>query len=446
MITKSSEHNPNYLAEVVLLQESDFAPHPNADRLKLAYVNFEPVIVHVNTKAGLYIFFPAESQISPEILSYLNAFRDSSLNEDQEAKGFFDKNGRVRAQKIRGEYSLGFLIPAEKIVSFAKDKLQMDLVLKKGQSFDAIGEYIALKKYEPVLGHQSARAQGKSSKKGVFETDRIIPEQVRLHFDTKHFAKPENYRKMLPDTIITITEKIHGTSFSVGNLLVKKKKSWWQKLIPFWNPKEHGIVYASRRVVRNDSYKKDKPQKGFYSGYDNYADYANKLAPLLPKGFTVYGEAVGYYSTGKKIQPPYNYGCKLKEFELYIYRVTFTGADNHVVELTSKEAKKFCEQRGLNFVPILYLGSAQDLVPLDDLSLAPIDDVSVEEWRRHFVSKLAEMFLEKDCQFHIGSGLPAEGICIRLEEQEGDNIYKMKSKRFLELETEQLDKQSKGQV
>lgn len=472
--SKSKDHNPNYLATVIDVKESDFREHPNAHSLKIAEPIYgEPVITHINTAPQLHVLFPVESQIDEKLLSYLDAYRTQSKNRNPNTKGYFDDNGRVRAQKIRGEYSLGFMIPAKTLQNFAEEVLHVDLELYDGDKFDSIGEHVVLKKYEVNYNQGSANASS-TTQKGVRETDRIIANQVRLHFDTEHFAR-EGKLFIKPDSPITITEKLHGTSFSVGNLLVKRKKNWFQKLVPFWNPKEYGTVYTSRRVVKNDSYQENG--KAHWSGYDNYADYAAELENMLPAGFTVYGEAVGYYSTGKLIQPPYDYGCEKYEHKLFLYRVTFTNPQGEVRELVSSEAKKFCEIRGWNFVPVLFIGEAKNLVPMRredkeeseeavqpskfkvlkdmDYNKPTVGELigsaahkydGLQKWRNRFVEKLAEMFLEKDCQFHVGQDLPAEGICIRIEDKNGKNIFKMKSKRFLELETDQLDAEAKGQA
>ena len=43
MLKLTDKHNPNYVAEVVAITRLD--PHPNADRLQIATIYSQPVIV-----------------------------------------------------------------------------------------------------------------------------------------------------------------------------------------------------------------------------------------------------------------------------------------------------------------------------------------------------------------------------------------------------------------
>ena len=61
----------------------------------------------------LYIFFPAECQISHDFLNQNNLYRHSELNQDREKKGFFEDNRRVKSIKFKGVISTGFIIPLE---------------------------------------------------------------------------------------------------------------------------------------------------------------------------------------------------------------------------------------------------------------------------------------------------------------------------------------------
>ena len=51
---------------------------------------------------------------------------------------------------------------------------------------------------------------------------------------------------------------------------------------------------------------------------------------------------------------------------------------------------------------------------------------------------LCENYLEEDCKYNP-KGTPSEGIVVRRDGQETFSAYKLKSKRFLEFETKQLD-------
>ena len=112
-LVKSKNCDINYLAKIVKLDVFEKHPDPEVTKLKIAVVDGYKVIVGIDSKPGFYVYFPALSQINPEFLSYANLFRDNTLNKDENKKGFFEKNGKVTAIKLRGQLSEGFLIEAE---------------------------------------------------------------------------------------------------------------------------------------------------------------------------------------------------------------------------------------------------------------------------------------------------------------------------------------------
>ncbi|WP_434127600.1 hypothetical protein, partial [Enterococcus faecium] len=76
-------------------------------------------------------------------LSYTNSFDESSLNKDQQITGFFKKHGRIRAVRLRGIMSEGYVVPISSIIDFAKNKLGVKLKesdLCSGVEFDTIGK------------------------------------------------------------------------------------------------------------------------------------------------------------------------------------------------------------------------------------------------------------------------------------------------------------------
>ena len=102
--------NPNYRAKIVKIDRLE--PHPNADKLQITVVDFQRIIVGIDTKIGdLFVYFPLESQINDEFISFFNGYSDAESNLDKTKKGFFGKKGRVKATRLRGEISEGYLHP-----------------------------------------------------------------------------------------------------------------------------------------------------------------------------------------------------------------------------------------------------------------------------------------------------------------------------------------------
>jgi hypothetical protein len=152
----------------------------------------------------------------------------------------------------------------------------------------------------------------------------------------------------------------------------------------------------------------------------------------LPEGFTVYGEAVGFTSNNIPIQKGFDYGCKQGEKKVFIYRITFTNSRGYVYNLSTNAVIDFCKRYGLEHVPYFFVGRFNDLVDL--LS----DGVEVNQ--DNIIPCLEDYFkFNEDCHM-CNTKVPREGIVIRKESQFDFEPYKLKSFRFLEFETKQLDK------
>ena len=156
-LIKSKTANINYLAKIVNVES--FEKHPNADSLKCAHVGGYNIIVGLDEPTGLYVYFPTSCEINSNILSYLNLYREKSLNANPECKpGFFENNGRVKAIKLRGIVSEGFLLPVESLNSFFENTVNktLDFTGLNGLEFDACKndskEFWICKKYI-VLSH-----------------------------------------------------------------------------------------------------------------------------------------------------------------------------------------------------------------------------------------------------------------------------------------------------
>lgn len=245
MITISKNANTNYLCKVVELK--GLHKHSNADRLQVVSIDFNNVITGMDAKDGdVYVFFPVESKISKDFLSFTNAFRDKTLNADQEKTGFFEDNCRVRAMKLRGEKSMGYLVPVTEVLSWAGvDEFNVNWV---GEEFDTINGKLLVEKYMVKVPVAREPRQGKKP-----NLSRLVEGQVHLHADTENLRK--NAHKINPEDTISITYKTHGTSWWVSNVLVKRKLSWLERIAKRFGAavqtEEYDLVYGSRRVVKN---------------------------------------------------------------------------------------------------------------------------------------------------------------------------------------------------
>lgn len=184
-----------------------------------------------------------------------------------------------------------------------------------------------------------------------------------------------------------------------------------------------------RKIKNFKKHLKELESNSHYYGYDLWNDIKNTVGEHIPKGYTLYGECLGYDKNGGEIQKGYDYGCTGTEQKLEVYRITNTTADGLVTELTYPQIAEFCERTGLTPPHLFYYGKAKDLY---DIPLG-------EHWNQTFVENLERDYNEKDC-FMCKNSVPEEGIAVRKESLFSCDTYKLKSFRFLSWETKQLDK------
>ena len=440
MLRISEKANRNYLAKVVSLGKS--ITHPNADRLQGFIIDHARIYVDLSFKEhDICIYFPLECQIDSRILSFLNLYSDKSLNRDNTKGGFFNPKGRVKAVRLRSEPSQGFIMKAEDFLDAVSTFASFSRLIDSDsidEEFDSIGDEIIVKKY--VI--QDPRKAGvKSDKKLAKKVSRVVENQFRFHIDTEQLKK--NIYKVNRNDYVSITAKLHGTSFVCGNLLTYRKLSFVEKILKKLgvniNDKVYDLLYSSRRVIKNDDL---NTQSNHYYSSDVWGDASKMISYAVQKGYTLYSEIVGYTRDGAYIQKGYDYGCIQPAYEneyvegvhykVYVYRITFTNEDGNVGELSWRQIKAYCEHFGIRHVPEYYFGKLVNF----DKSLKKIK--SDEEFNGAVIKLLEDKYLEKYCEF-CGNKVPSEGIVLRIDKLFNFDAYKLKSFLFFEMESKQLD-------
>ena len=419
--------NINYCATVVSIDK--FVPIENADRIQYADIFTNKVIVGKDIEPGTVgLYFPIETEVSQEFLSEHNLLRYWKLNKAnyEKVKGFFESKGRVRAVRLRGNKSEGFFMPLDTI----SEKYDVIKSLTVGTEFDKLGDEVICKKYIVKTREPGMARQGKQGSKPRFS--RLVENQFRLHIDTIN-AKRGFSAIVKPSEIVSLTNKLHGTSAVFANLLTQRPKTIKEKIQSFFgvnvNTTEYGSIYSSRKVVKNKHINEDQ-QEGFYK-VDLWGKHNDDLKDVIPKGVSVYGEIVGYVNgTEVMVQKGYHYGEEVGQSKFYAYRVTSTNADGDVFEFTWQQVKDFCMKYSITHVPEFYYGLAKDIYP--DI---PVND----EWHGKVIERLSTDYnLEKPCAMN-NDEVPAEGLVIRPERLYDCVPLKLKAFAFLENETKQLD-------
>ena len=446
-LIQSKNANVNYLAKIVKIDNFHKHSDPEVTKLKCCCIDGFNIITGIDSEPGLYVYFPTACCINPKFLSYANLYRHGELNVDQTKTGMFDDNGRVKAIRLRGELSEGFIIPIVVLENWVMSTVNVELKVEEGTEFDSIEHdgktFWVNKKYIPKNTRTSgAPGSGNSGKgkqpKGL---DKIIENQFRFHYDTVLIKKCPHV--LHPSDLISITSKVHGTSGISAYVLCKQELNWKQKIARWLTGEEfdkYDYLYSSRSVIKNQYYNKSV-QGGFY-GVDvwKYAD--DIVRPCLSKGMTAYYEIIGFLPNGGYIQKNYDYGCLPpvgdeaytygKHFGVQIYRVTITDVSGKVHEFSAREVQLWAQMVGLVPVEQYYYGYAKDLYPDLDPS---------EHWNENFLSKLAN---DKNFYMECNSPtcdnkVPHEGIVIKIENMKSE-AFKLKCFKFLDGEGKALDK------
>jgi hypothetical protein len=398
---------------------------------------------------------------------------DPDFLKTDEAKamvGYFEDNGRVKMIKLRGCPSFGVLFKPEALrqaiytnglvgyTDFDWDKLvgtDFDCIEFDGKLADGESTLPFVRAYVPK--HNEPRQHGM---KGVSRWDRLnrmVPGQFKLHYDTAPLKK--HLMDFNPKSEITVTVKMHGTSFICGNLLTNvplrffRIRRWLNEQLHL-NIKEarqeYGMIVSSRKVIKNEWGGSDHPE-GFY-GQDIWTEYGNIIFPYLDEGVTVYGEICGYLTgNAKMIQQDYDYGCKQGENFLMIYRAT-KHEDGQLRELSIDEVVQMTDVikarmrdaddknvgRIFNIGDVrLYRGTIAQLLA----GIGNVPDPAMNYDMRDFPDTLAERCQIEDREpLCTGHNVPREGVVVRIEGDEVPEAFKLKSLRFLEREKKAIDK------
>lgn len=326
VLTKNETNN------AIVVRLENVRKHPNADRLKLATVLGTTVVVGLDAKDGdVVIYFDSNLRLSDAYLKSNNLYSNKELNTDTSKKGYFGSNGRVRAQKFRGEMSNGYVAEPYTVLS-ALGMVEIDSAILEetftpGVEFTHVNDVEICSKYIVQHGTPGQPGSRNRSKK----TRRPASAMFHEHWDTHQLMRC--YHNIPRGAVLYIEEKIHGTSGRTGHLMVHTNRPWYKPWIPKqkWAP-----ISGTRRLDHIGSHMPVERK-----------EIEDMLAPKLHKGETVYFEIFGYEKSGAMIQTGFPYGCKPGEYKVMLYRVTITTPDNFSYDLSREAVYHRADELGL---------------------------------------------------------------------------------------------------
>ncbi len=430
MSLKIYEDSKNYTCQVIKLPTK--IPVKGLDNLVEVNVQGNSCLVSKDSPDDeLYLFFPAECQISNDFLNKNNLYRHETLNQDPTKKGFFEDNRRVKALKFKGIISSGFVIPVKSLTGVAYFEL------KVGDEFNELWGVEICKKY--IRPCNTPGKPGSGKEKGSRIKDLVDTKMAPEHMDTAHLMK--NLHKLDLETRIIVSYKLHGTSARTFNTLIKRKLNWKEKLAKRLGVKvleeQYESVVCSRRQVKSIGFEELANKNHYYASGDLWSEVAKvNFNGELNKGEAVYYEIVGKTFSGEAIQGGYSYG--FDQPIVYIYRISNINPQGIEIDLPYDQMVERACQMGLIPCPEFFSGTVVEF--LNDYPKYIIVDQSGlidigKSLENIFYNKLLEQpsILDKS--------VVEEGFCIRVDKYPRPEIFKIKSKKFLEHETKALDKE-----
>lgn len=420
-------------------------PHPNADRMLLADCFSNTVCVGLNAQEGdVVIYFPTDGQLSKAYAELNNLIRIK--NEDGTySGGYLDPDKRnIKAIKLRGEKSDGLTMPLSSLDAFGDIS-----ALKVGDTISVFNGHEICKKYIPRGRNRASGSYAVGNKTRKKKSAPLAP-LFAEHADTAQLAY--NLDAFRIGDEIEITLKMHGTSQRTGYLPKFKKFKRTLKDILFRKEGtpvyDWGYVHGTRRTVMADF----EGLTSFYGSNKFREPHAKMFEGKLHKGETVYYEIVGFTDSGTPIMgtcvnkktndkefikkygevTTFSYGCETPQSALYVYRMTMTNEDGHVMELTPDYMRYRCEQMGVECCPLL----AKARIRKEGII---VDDCYGESYGVPYEDSIGEtlkMISEKyyDGPDPIGKNHVREGVVVRVVNRPKFTAFKDKNFYFKVLE------------
>lgn len=401
-------------------------PAPGLDNLLLGTCCGYQVLVGKDVKDGdLGLFFEQGGQLSEEFATANDLIRRKDEN-GKPAGGMFEPNRRVKAIKLKGIRSEGFWCPLSLLNAkgIGNDALDPYRIWGEGDQLDSYNTVPICNKYETPATKRAGASHGS------YSGTRKETHWFKRHKETEDVRR--SLLQLVPGSILTITEKVHGTSHATGYVLEESAPSFWDKLFRRKPNLEHRYLTRSRNVVLRD------PNEIRFYGKEGFR-YAitNSLRGRLRKGEVVYGELCGFTETGSPIMPPhtpkgdqqkawfgdqlnYNYGAiaERKETRFFVYRIVQTTEDGAQIELSWPQIRTRCSELGLQPVPHLEGPIVVPMLTSDDETKSWFDGVLMPMIQMHAERPDGE-FLPSS----VDTKTPREGVVIRVDQPTGRTVF-----------------------
>ncbi len=375
--------------KVPLVKIQTVEKHPKADRLDVVTIEgWQCVTGRGQFKIGdVAVYVPIDSVLPAKLEAQI--FKDSKMNRDG--------SGRIKTVRIREVISQGMLLKPEE-VGIASGILDRDY-----------GPELGITKYEPPepsFSHMPGQGRAKLTRRD----NPLFPK----------FTDLENvkwYPKLFKEgELVVLTEKIHGTNWRASMLPYDASTPWRRFLQKTGLAPRFELCWGSRQQQLQN---KQAAKGGWFAktiGKCIYKEAVDKygINKILAPGETVFGEVYG-----AKVQKGYTYGTGEGERRLVIFDVYKivdfeTGKGRWLDPL---EVQRWCEDRGLPAVPVLYIGAfneetlksvtagtsvmSSEQAVREGVVIRSLQEAKVAHFGRHMLKSINPEYLLKDqTEFH----------------------------------------------
>lgn len=356
--------NTNYAPLVVDLSRAEIFPLEGRDRvvgLKAFGMNAivgKEWVRELEAKHHKVVMIPAGARVGQMFAYHNDLHRHSDRNSDPRVVGYLEDNRRVKAIRMGGHPSDALVVDP---YAFSYLDVYAETIsgLPHGTAFDSVDGVAFSEKYvKPTRGTgQSMRAQQGAARV------RVSSESFPEHFDTKNLFRDNPFKV---EDHVFITQKLHGTSVRIGRVPVLRDLSLRDRFGKWLGARvathEYRLVVGSRRTTKSiDGQVEDV--ETWYDAEDIWTQATAHMHDLIPEGFMVYAEIVGWTPNGAPIQPGYTYGFREGQCGVYVYRVAVLAESGDLVDLPWRAVQKFCSARGWDAVPELDAFSDTEVAP-----------------------------------------------------------------------------------
>lgn len=362
-----------------IIAKVSISDHPNADNLSIGTVLGNQVIIRKDSfvDGEKVIFFSEGGQLSHDYCYNNNLYREGhGQNITYGSFGYIESKRRVKTIRLRKKDSMGLIMKLDSL-SFTGGNLSD---LKVGLEFSSFNGVDIFDKYETKATRLAKERVQKQQVKNIKELAEVG--------DTKKFR---NCMNSIPaGALITISEKIHGTSGRTGKVLLRRKitQGFWEKLFrrPIKTKSEYTVVTGSRkRTVAVGTQERRFTPSGSPIPFGYRVLIHNELIDLLRPGEAIYYEIISCDnngipefkhsvpddSVGKSVRKRYGktilyrYNCSAGKYKIFIYKITVQNELGDVTTLSWNQMVARANELGIPIAPeidkFIYDGDAERL-------------------------------------------------------------------------------------